>query len=492
MAQLLHILKKDIRCFRFEFLIYAALLLYYAWFETHLPVAQITRFGVLVPVSLRMFAVAGLYGFGIFLISRMIHAEAIPGDNQFWLTRPYCWKSLLGAKVLLLLVGVSLPLLLVRLLIFRIQGFPFFPGIWQLLWSQFIITVVVGLPIAALSALTSGLVQFLVSAIVLMLAFAFVEEGAFGINSWPPTTIWFREAVAAAGLIVIALWVLYSQYSTRRTALVRTFALCGFALAGILYFHTPWSMAETVNGWFTTPIVSESSPGISLGPEIRFFPEAHGNLVDIRVPILVRGIPEGFTAELQPFWMTFRGPGGVQRQRFEPGPFETSADGRNYRSIGAVDRSFFESKRGESFTVRLSLDLVLFPPVQSETVQPSEDFVNAIGGLQCRGILESSELIRQPGAGKFEGVECRSAFDWPDLRLNSQPKGQIFGSFPGMFLSHSPFYSNALSLESVQMQSIDFKRSVDALAITAQGPPKWYHRDLELRDVKLDDTISVH
>jgi hypothetical protein len=61
-----------------------------------------------------------------------------------------------------------------------------------------------------------------------------------------------------------------------------------------------------------------------------------------------------------------------------------------------------------------------------------------------------------------------------------------------MFLSHSPFYSNALSLESVQMQSIDFKRSVDALAITAQGPPKWYHRDLELRDVKLDDTISVH
>jgi hypothetical protein len=34
----------------------------------------------------------------------VIHAEALVGDRRFWLTRPYEWKKLLGAKALFLLV----------------------------------------------------------------------------------------------------------------------------------------------------------------------------------------------------------------------------------------------------------------------------------------------------------------------------------------------------------------------------------------------------
>src|SRR5256885_7885270 len=40
------------------------------------------------------------------LIARVIHDEVLPGDNQFWITRPYSWKSLLGAKALFILAFI--------------------------------------------------------------------------------------------------------------------------------------------------------------------------------------------------------------------------------------------------------------------------------------------------------------------------------------------------------------------------------------------------
>src|ERR1035441_2581418 len=41
-----------------------------------------------------------------------VHEDPLTGDRQFWITRPYSWKSLLLAKALFILVFVSLPALL--------------------------------------------------------------------------------------------------------------------------------------------------------------------------------------------------------------------------------------------------------------------------------------------------------------------------------------------------------------------------------------------
>src|SRR4051812_46669514 len=133
MNQLLHILKKDLRCLRYEFGMYLLLLCWYAWFETrgwsHSTTTPLMGIGVVLAPFL-------LSTSGVYLITRLIHSEAVPGDNQFWLTRPYSWMSLLGAKITSLVLGVSLPLLAVRFAVFRVQGFPLFPGLWHLLWSQ--------------------------------------------------------------------------------------------------------------------------------------------------------------------------------------------------------------------------------------------------------------------------------------------------------------------------------------------------------------------
>ena len=74
------------------------------------------------------------------LIARVIHAETLVGDRQFWLTRPYEWKKLLGAKALFLAVFLYLPLLIAQcLLLFRAGFHPlsFIPG---LLFNLLLIT----------------------------------------------------------------------------------------------------------------------------------------------------------------------------------------------------------------------------------------------------------------------------------------------------------------------------------------------------------------
>src|SRR5436190_1104295 len=104
-----------------------------------------------------------------YLIARLIHAEAIPGHNQFWLSRPYQWRSLLGAKITFILLCVNLPLFAARLTLLLLQGFPLSPGGSNLAWSQLAMTVAVLLPLVAIAAMTSGLAPFIAASIIAIL-----------------------------------------------------------------------------------------------------------------------------------------------------------------------------------------------------------------------------------------------------------------------------------------------------------------------------------
>ena len=89
------------------------------------------------------------------LIARVVYGEILPGDRQFWITRPYRWTSLLGAKLLFIGVFVNLPLLAADVIILRAYGF--LPGeeIQGLVWKQILCTLVFLLPVAAVCAITT-------------------------------------------------------------------------------------------------------------------------------------------------------------------------------------------------------------------------------------------------------------------------------------------------------------------------------------------------
>ena len=104
MHQALHIFKKDVRYLRYEAHSGAAVrrrIRRHALRAWHM---ASTRFLVVPEVFLVRAGAA-------FLIGRLVLAEAIPGDRQFWITRPYRWQSLLGAKVLFIIAFVNLPIL---------------------------------------------------------------------------------------------------------------------------------------------------------------------------------------------------------------------------------------------------------------------------------------------------------------------------------------------------------------------------------------------
>src|SRR5207244_1794787 len=111
--------------------------------------------------SLMIFAAA-------YLIGRLIHAEAIPGIRQFWITRPYRWRSLLMAKLLFIFAFVNIPVLLAQLVILLIAGFSLHAILPGLLWCQFLLFAGVALPVTAVASLTPGTVAFIFTAAILL------------------------------------------------------------------------------------------------------------------------------------------------------------------------------------------------------------------------------------------------------------------------------------------------------------------------------------
>src|SRR5271157_4677246 len=152
MSQVWHIFKKDARCLRGEIAVVASLAAIFAFAD---------RYGIYQGSEVAFGALLAL--FAAYLIARVVHAEAIPGDRQFWITRPYRWSSLLSAKLLFILAFVSLPIVFAQLFIVITDGFSLGSIMPGLLWSQVLILVVVALPIACIAAVTRNLSQFIFS-----------------------------------------------------------------------------------------------------------------------------------------------------------------------------------------------------------------------------------------------------------------------------------------------------------------------------------------
>src|SRR5262249_32787109 len=147
----LHIAKKDIRYLWKEIGLFLVLAGLFAWKE-YLWVE------VLLPVTVA------------YILARLVHAEPLPGDRQFWVTRPYRWQSLLTAKLLFVLVILNAPVAVARIAKLMHDGYPIAEELKPLLWSQVLMFVGFCLPIAAVAALTAEMVSFFLSILALLVA----------------------------------------------------------------------------------------------------------------------------------------------------------------------------------------------------------------------------------------------------------------------------------------------------------------------------------
>ena len=206
--QTMHILKKDIRYLRVEIGLVLAMALCFGWMQNRTFYPWWTLLGAA----------------GIYLIARVIQAEPIPGSEQFWITRPYRWTSLLAAKTAFIVLFVNLPVFLAQLVVFVRDGFPLVPNLSGLLWGFLLMIFGVAFPVAALAALTPGLMQFI---LVGILAFGLgtLPIGFISDVRWPIQIGWIRDSIKAASLILVSAGTLYAQYRTRRTSWSRWVAV---------------------------------------------------------------------------------------------------------------------------------------------------------------------------------------------------------------------------------------------------------------------------
>jgi hypothetical protein len=470
MRQSLHILKKDVRYLWREIALVLVLAAFYwlrdAWWVE----------------MLWVFAAA-------FLIARSIHAEAIPGDRQFWLTRPYARGSLFGAKLAFILLFVNLPMLLAQFLIVERAGFPLrsiLPGLFA---TQALIFLAASLPMAALAAATAGLVPFLSTLVLLLIVGLSFAQRAFppfrlwlNLESWPESVEWVRDAIGVIALAAIAGCVLYLQYAHRRTRLSRALACAGVLAAAAVYCLIPWRMAMYAQprGVASSLVVAlDTSRALAVvdpnGRSQRRFTDR----MQIHIPVRIEGIPEG--AEVRGDALAVRfvdARDGRSATAFSPdNPRKFRQGGTTVLDeIVLIDSSFLNAERGQPVTMHAAVYLSLYGDPHAHTVPISSTPVNVMDGLQC-------------SVGQFRQLLCRAAFRWPNRLVYAKDAGGGLDSFYQL-ISYSPF-PGGLTLNPIEEHwTSPAPASATRITIVARDPLAHFRRDLDATGVYIGDRLG--
>jgi hypothetical protein len=430
-------------------------------------------------------------GAAAFLIGRLVLAETIPGDRQFWITRPYRWKNLLAAKLLFIVVFVNLPVLLAHLFILISDGFPLGRSLPGLLWSQVLLFTFVSLPFAALGTLSSGMAAFIFAQLIVLVA---------GYGTWElfvaarPASLggvnWVRDAVAFIALCAIAIPVLLVQYKKRRTIFSRWFASAAMVVAALAYVAVPSSLAFAVQTHLSKQPSLGSSMQIAFDrtSDWQYWSRPVGPKVLLHIPISVQGMPDGTEFVADALSISLQSPDG-RAARVNAG--ECPDLMRRSLSTGAVivyancllDPTFFKQERGRNLTLRASLYFTLFGNARSQTIPLSDEPSNALDGLQCYTNVVKAEW----------DVYCRSAFRWPDRLVYAKLGHSNADSF-AQFVSYSPFPAS-LNIDPIETRWASAYPSgppptVRDVTITVEEPLAHLRRDFQAQNVNLNRLAS--
>jgi hypothetical protein len=236
--QPIHILRKDLMHLWPETLIVVGLFVACAWASPSRWTASQNEIAGLVPL-LAIFLKAFLMPVSwLVLVSRLIHDEPLVGDRQFWTSRPYHWLSLIASKILYLLLFLYLPFLLMQIYLLKHAGLYPTTAIPELLHNLMLLTVIIVIPIAAISAVTSSFVKTLLSfiAAIIYLIILSITIYFIVVHRMPPPAL---EPVIIGLFIVLPAVALVFQYATRRTAISRTILIATPALIALLLLITP-------------------------------------------------------------------------------------------------------------------------------------------------------------------------------------------------------------------------------------------------------------
>ena len=226
------------------------------------------------------------------LVIAVIHEEKLPGDRQYWLTRPYAWKQLLAAKGLFLAACINLPLFLWHVCACAAVGVPLWEHVPALLCRQFFFSAIYILPVAALASITRNLGQVVLTFLLTLVPLGLMESlvfARFRIN-WLGMEGYLIGAIAAivvAGVVAI----LAIQYSRRATRLARLLAGALAAIILVVAYAGSRLAAGIPRGAGDSPI--HFSLDQRAGRRSNILPSGTRDVVTLDIPLTVEGLRSG-------------------------------------------------------------------------------------------------------------------------------------------------------------------------------------------------------
>ena len=422
------------------------------------------------------------------LIVRAIHGETLVGDEEFWPTRPYSWRSLLGAKALLIALFLNLPMLIAQAIILQAHGFPLAAEIPGLLWNQVLLTLVFVLPFAAIAALTTGLVQFLLIvlvafAVLMVLALRFMVFAAAMVGGGWPAMEWIHVYYSLLIIAIAGPAILLWQYARRRTLPNRILA---GSVVGVLALGAPvsWNMAFALQSQFSRRPVAESAIHAGLDTNFQWMTRAlieRGHRVSLNIPLKVAGVSDDVTIKPEALTVTIEGPSGAVWRALDE-PWSNVASTGQLISLRAVlDESFYERVKDQPVTMRGSLFLTLYGHRQVTKVP----FIGRPQPVPGLGICSATG-----GSGAPYFLTCNSDFHprayLISVRFEAETREQEGRYTARRLASYSPFPAE-LSLNPVNpfVSYSTFKGALDGVTVSALEPIAHVRAPLAIDGLKL-------
>jgi hypothetical protein len=247
------------------------------------------------------------------LIARVVHAETLVGDRQFWITRPYEWQKLLAAKALFVVAWIGVPYLLAQSLILAEAGYSplaYAPG---LPLNLLLMSTVFLLPLFSVATVTANFARLtltLLACLALFVGYMFLINGVRG--SYTAANPYTNRLLYPLLFCGCALAIVL-QYATRRVWVSRGLLIVlPFLLAVTVAANRRQSLVDRA---YPQPGAASAAPfSVEIAPKSGRPVEARSwegqDYIDL--PVRYSGVAEGYVVDTADFKFTLTAADGSQ------------------------------------------------------------------------------------------------------------------------------------------------------------------------------------
>jgi hypothetical protein len=224
------------------------------------------------------------------LVALAVEQDPIPGDRQFWITRPFRRTSLVGAKLLFALLFVHVPSVIADCYILGARGFSPLAYAPQLLTKQLVLACALTIPAMALASLVRSFSHFVLE-VAAVAALFLVLAGPYSgpLYQWPilegARNLLLVSVAAIAGAVILA-----AQYFGRRVLFSRVVGgAAGAGCALIFVLLLPPSALAIRATLSSAPV----KPSLELAPAAAASYAGPARQVRLALPVRIAGLPPG-------------------------------------------------------------------------------------------------------------------------------------------------------------------------------------------------------